>query len=336
MIDAAANDRQISQHTTECYQQTLAEACLATSTATCPHVRANLLARDAPRRRRSTRTLGPRNARQPAERRAERAVAPAVAAGVRGPVTSLLEGLGPAHVDEVPLPVVALGRRRGAAPARRARHLARPRALAPSRRADDAHRFSLVEPSTAPSDARCHCIWRALGDTTTLDLVAVLMICPSCSDGETRVLESRVSDAGEAIRRRRECLDCHARFTTFERLEQSALWVVKRDGSRQPFEQLEAAARPRARVRQAAGRARAGRAHRRGRRGGVPQRRALGGRRRRRSARPRCSICASSTASRTSDLRPSTGRSRPRTSSSASSNRWISTGEHVFARPSSS
>jgi transcriptional repressor NrdR len=62
------------------------------------------------------------------------------------------------------------------------------------------------------------------------------MICPTCGDGETRVLESRMSDAGEAIRRRRECLDCHARFTTFERLEQSALWVVKRDGSRQPFE----------------------------------------------------------------------------------------------------
>ena len=62
------------------------------------------------------------------------------------------------------------------------------------------------------------------------------MICPACGVGETRVLESRVSDAGEAIRRRRECLECHARFTTFERLEQSALWVVKRDGSRQPFD----------------------------------------------------------------------------------------------------
>jgi transcriptional repressor NrdR len=62
------------------------------------------------------------------------------------------------------------------------------------------------------------------------------MICPACGVGETRVLESRVSDAGEAIRRRRECLECHARFTTFERLEQSPLWVVKRDGSRQPFD----------------------------------------------------------------------------------------------------
>jgi transcriptional repressor NrdR len=62
------------------------------------------------------------------------------------------------------------------------------------------------------------------------------VICPTCGEGGTRVLESRVSDAGEAIRRRRECLDCHARFTTFERVEQSALWVVKRDGSRQPFD----------------------------------------------------------------------------------------------------
>jgi transcriptional repressor NrdR len=62
------------------------------------------------------------------------------------------------------------------------------------------------------------------------------VICPSCHDGETRVLESRESDAGEAIRRRRECLECHARFTTFERFEQSVLWVVKRDGTRQPFD----------------------------------------------------------------------------------------------------
>jgi transcriptional repressor NrdR len=65
------------------------------------------------------------------------------------------------------------------------------------------------------------------------------MMCPACGVGETRVLESRVSDAGEAIRRRRECLDCHTRFTTFERVEQSALWVVKRDGSRQPFDRCK-------------------------------------------------------------------------------------------------
>jgi transcriptional repressor NrdR len=65
------------------------------------------------------------------------------------------------------------------------------------------------------------------------------MICPSCSAEETRVLESRDTDGGEAIRRRRECLACRARFTTFERVELSPLWVVKRDGSRQPFDQAK-------------------------------------------------------------------------------------------------
>lgn len=65
------------------------------------------------------------------------------------------------------------------------------------------------------------------------------MICPTCGVGETRVLESRMSDGGEAIRRRRECLHCQARFTTFERLEQSPLWVVKRGGTRQPFERVK-------------------------------------------------------------------------------------------------
>ena len=162
------------------------------------------------------------------------------------------------------------------------------------------------------------------------------MICPTCGDGETRVLESRVSDAGEAIRRRRECLDCHARFTTFERLEQSALWVVKRDGSRQPFDRskllrgLERACVKRPVALELVERIVA--AVEAGFRSDGLSEVAVA----RRSARPRCSICASSTASRTSDLRPSTGRSRPRTSSRTSSNPWMPTGEHVFARPSSS
>ena len=50
------------------------------------------------------------------------------------------------------------------------------------------------------------------------------------------MLESRETEAGEAVRRRRECLECRARFTTFERVEQAPLFVVKRDGSRQPFD----------------------------------------------------------------------------------------------------
>jgi transcriptional repressor NrdR len=64
------------------------------------------------------------------------------------------------------------------------------------------------------------------------------MNCPLCT-GETRVLESRLADGREAVRRRRECLHCGGRFTTFERIEESPLWVTKRDGIRQPFERAK-------------------------------------------------------------------------------------------------
>jgi transcriptional repressor NrdR len=59
--------------------------------------------------------------------------------------------------------------------------------------------------------------------------------CLYCEHGETKVVDSRVAGKG-AIRRRRECLLCSQRFTTFERIEESPLFVVKRDGSRQPFD----------------------------------------------------------------------------------------------------
>jgi transcriptional repressor NrdR len=60
--------------------------------------------------------------------------------------------------------------------------------------------------------------------------------CPLCGHCDTRVLESRVAEAQKAVRRRRECLSCQSRFTTFERIEESPLYVLKRDGRRQPFE----------------------------------------------------------------------------------------------------
>ena len=62
------------------------------------------------------------------------------------------------------------------------------------------------------------------------------MICPVCGHEDTRVLESHLADAGEAVRRRRECLECHERWTTFERVERPPIWVIKRHGIRQPFE----------------------------------------------------------------------------------------------------
>ncbi len=62
------------------------------------------------------------------------------------------------------------------------------------------------------------------------------MICPYCGHNDDKVIDSRASDAGKVIRRRRECLKCEKRYTTYERVEQSSkLMVVKRDGRRVPF-----------------------------------------------------------------------------------------------------
>lgn len=63
------------------------------------------------------------------------------------------------------------------------------------------------------------------------------VICPFCAHPEDKVIDSRPSDGGRVIRRRRECLKCGRRFTTYERVEESArIMVVKRDGARQPFD----------------------------------------------------------------------------------------------------
>jgi transcriptional repressor NrdR len=62
------------------------------------------------------------------------------------------------------------------------------------------------------------------------------MKCPFCANHETSVLESRVAEDGQSLRRRRECLKCQKRFTTFERIEGPTIFVIKRDGSRQPFD----------------------------------------------------------------------------------------------------
>lgn len=62
------------------------------------------------------------------------------------------------------------------------------------------------------------------------------MRCPFCNHTDTGVLESRVAEDGQSLRRRRECGKCDRRFTTFERIEGPTLFVIKRDGSRQPFD----------------------------------------------------------------------------------------------------
>ena len=62
------------------------------------------------------------------------------------------------------------------------------------------------------------------------------MKCPHCSGLEDKVLESRTLANGDSIRRRRECLACGYRFTSYERIEERQLMVVKRDGRREPFD----------------------------------------------------------------------------------------------------
>ncbi|MBU1061497.1 MAG: transcriptional regulator NrdR [Candidatus Omnitrophica bacterium] len=62
------------------------------------------------------------------------------------------------------------------------------------------------------------------------------MKCPFCSHKEDKVIDSRSSEEGRSIRRRRECLNCRRRFTTYENIEEVSLMVIKKDGRRQPFD----------------------------------------------------------------------------------------------------
>ncbi|MDK2897458.1 MAG: transcriptional repressor NrdR [Candidatus Atribacteria bacterium] len=62
------------------------------------------------------------------------------------------------------------------------------------------------------------------------------MYCPYCGEPDTRVIDSRVVDEGSGVRRRRECTNCHRRFTTYERKEHQPLVVIKKDGKRELFD----------------------------------------------------------------------------------------------------
>jgi transcriptional repressor NrdR len=65
------------------------------------------------------------------------------------------------------------------------------------------------------------------------------MHCPFCSHGETKVIDSRLAGEGRQIRRRRECLQCAERFTTFETPELVAPRIIKRDDRREPFDETK-------------------------------------------------------------------------------------------------
>ena len=65
------------------------------------------------------------------------------------------------------------------------------------------------------------------------------MKCPYCGYEESKVIDSRPADEGASIRRRRECLACNRRFTTYENIEHMPIVVIKRDGSRQSFDRIK-------------------------------------------------------------------------------------------------
>lgn len=63
------------------------------------------------------------------------------------------------------------------------------------------------------------------------------MYCPFCSETDTKVIDSRLVASGSQVRRRRECLSCHERFTTFEAAELLMPKIIKQNGSREPFDE---------------------------------------------------------------------------------------------------
>jgi transcriptional repressor NrdR len=65
------------------------------------------------------------------------------------------------------------------------------------------------------------------------------MRCPHCSTVEDKVVESRTLANGDAIRRRRECINCGYRFTSYERIDETQFMVVKKDGRREPFDRVK-------------------------------------------------------------------------------------------------
>jgi transcriptional repressor NrdR len=65
------------------------------------------------------------------------------------------------------------------------------------------------------------------------------MRCPFCDDGDSQVVDSRLSEAGDAVRRRRRCRVCDRRFTTYERYDQGPLYIRKRHGGREPFDRAK-------------------------------------------------------------------------------------------------
>ncbi len=65
------------------------------------------------------------------------------------------------------------------------------------------------------------------------------MRCPYCGFNDSKVVDSRINETNDVTRRRRECLECNTRFTTFEKLEEIPLTIIKKNGEREPFSRIK-------------------------------------------------------------------------------------------------
>ena len=90
-------------------------------------------------------------------------------------------------------------------------------------------------PSSDETHDRPGLLKRRQADYTLAAVNSQPLQCPSCQHTDSRVLESRAADSGKSVRRRRECLNCEFRFTTYERVETMTITVVKRSGTRETF-----------------------------------------------------------------------------------------------------
>ena len=84
----------------------------------------------------------------------------------------------------------------------------------------------------------CYPLYSVIRINMTQD-IGVCMRCPICGNDDLKVVDSRTTEAEDAIRRRRECLSCKARFTTYERCEEQPITILKKDSTAEPFDRTK-------------------------------------------------------------------------------------------------
>ena len=157
-----------------------------------------------------------------------------------GPVRKRSRARSATQATDLPWPIIVLGSLSALAAARRRckRHRAAPHA--PDQRAvSPLHERAGVAAAVRPTGLAPYLACPRSADARSGGPKGGRMRCPACGHEDTRVLESRVADGREAVRRRRECVAARAGSRPSSATEEAPLWVVKRDGRRQPFDRAK-------------------------------------------------------------------------------------------------